>query len=173
MPRLSGGRIQLRKFNLSDAPFILELLNSKGWIDHIGDRNVHSLKDAKTFIKESLLQHFTTHHFGLWAIELKEDKSLVGMCGLLHREYLDVPDLGFALHEDFYGKGYATEAAELSIKFAYNRLHLRKIKAITNPENTKSQHLLKKIGFKRTINILIEDKLTYTFILDLEDERHI
>ena len=68
------------------------------------------------------------------------------MCGLIKREQLDQPDLGFAFLPEYTGKGYAQESAESVIESA-RLMQLPTILAITLPENKPSVNLLQKLGF--------------------------
>ena len=70
------------------------------------------------------------------------------MCGILRRDGLDVPDLGFALLERFWGNGYAREAAAATLAHAGETLGLKRILAITAPRNLASARLLAAVGFK-------------------------
>ena len=67
------------------------------------------------------------------------------MCGLLKREELPDPDIGFALLPDFWNKGFAFEAAEAVLKDAHN---LQRILAITSLDNHASINLLQRLGFR-------------------------
>ena len=51
---LETKRLQIREFEISDANFILELVNEPAWIKYIGDKNVHDLDDARNFIENKL-----------------------------------------------------------------------------------------------------------------------
>jgi len=75
------------------------------------------------------------------------------MCGLLQRDTLEYPDIGFALLERFRGNGYAYESASAVLKFGRNELGLERIDAITSPGNHTSIGLLEKIGlqFKKLV----------------------
>ena len=144
---LSTERLVLRELENNDAEFILELLNTDSWLRYIGDRNVKSISDAINYIESGPRKSYQEHGFGLYLIELK-DSTPIGLCGLLQREYLDNPDIGFALMPKSEGKGFAYEAVSATLAFARNNLSLKKILAITNLENAKSINLLKKIGLR-------------------------
>ena len=77
------------------------------------------------------------------------------MCGLVKRESLDDIDIGFALLPQFEGNGYALEASKGVMKFAKDKLNLKRIAAITVPYNIPSIKLLEKLGmkFEKTINL--------------------
>jgi len=61
---ISGESLFLREFNLSDASFIVELLNSPGWIEFIGDRNVHSVDDAILYLQNGPLKSYSSTGYG-------------------------------------------------------------------------------------------------------------
>lgn len=139
-------RLRLREFTLDDTAFIVELLNSPGWLQYIGDRNVRTEVQAKHYLINGPMKSYTDYGYGLSLVEKKDDGKAIGMCGILHRDTLDSPDIGFAFLPDFIGKGYAYEIASATIAYAKNQLGLAKIAAITVPDNVKSIRLLEKIG---------------------------
>ncbi len=145
--RLNTDRLELRKLTIQDADFILKLVNTEGWLQYIGDRNVHNELDAENFIQTWALDRYKTFGYGPFIIQLKSTDEIVGICGLFKRDHLEYPDLGFALLPDFYGQGLAQEASKLVIKYAFEKLQLPKIYAITAANNTSSTKLLHKLGF--------------------------
>ena len=144
--RIQTDRLQLRHFTLEDAPFILELLNSPGWLRYIGDRGVHTEADATKYLEERLIPSYIDHGFGFYHLEQKAEQVPIGMCGFAQRPYLDIPDLGFALLPDFTGQGYAVEAAEACLKYG-KQLGLTEVTAFTLPTNASSLKLLERVGF--------------------------
>jgi len=70
------------------------------------------------------------------------------MCGILKRDTLENPDIGFSFLPAFMGMGYAFEIANATINYAKNKLNLKTILAITVPTNKRSRQLLEKIGLK-------------------------
>ena len=145
---LTTSRLLLREFTLSDAPFIRKLLNTPGWLQFIGDRGVATNGDAEQYLANGPMKSYVTNGFGLWCVCRIDDGSAVGMCGLLKRETLEHVDLGFAMLPDAHGMGYAREAAAATLAFAYERLGVVKMLAITSQTNARSIHLLEKIGFQ-------------------------
>src|SRR5689334_15984596 len=92
-------RLRLRELTGDDAAFILELVNEPGWLRFIGDRNVHSLEDARGYIERVPRASYAKNGFGLWAVDLRETGERLGMCGLIRRESLPYADIGFAFLE--------------------------------------------------------------------------
>ncbi|MDT0554566.1 GNAT family N-acetyltransferase [Patiriisocius hiemis] len=145
---LETERLALRKIEVSDAPFMLKLLNSQGWLEYIGDRKVHSVVDAEIFIEKYYIPSYTQNGYGSYLVSLKESSIAIGACGLYKREDLDNPDIGFAFLPDYIGKGYGYESAKAVLDFAFSTLQLHKILGFTVKENIASIKLLEKLGLK-------------------------
>ncbi len=144
---LETERLTLRKFNVNDALFIVELLNTPGWLQFIGDRNVKSVNDAQQYLITGPMSSYKENGFGLSLVQRKENGIPIGMCGLLKRETLEYPDIGFAFLPQYQDKGYAYEIAAATLEYAADILQIGHICAITLPENQKSIKLLKKLQF--------------------------
>jgi RimJ/RimL family protein N-acetyltransferase len=141
-------RLRLREFSLHDCEFIIELLNSPGWLKFIGDRNVRTTEQAKHYLENGPLKSYKINSYGLSLVEKKDDGKAIGMCGILNRDSLDNPDIGFAFLPNFNGKGYALEIVSATMIYAKDKLGISKIGAITVADNFKSIRLLEKIGLK-------------------------
>ncbi|MCC5452364.1 GNAT family N-acetyltransferase [Rheinheimera sp. UJ51] len=139
-------RLTLRPLTLADAPFMLTLLNDPGFVQHIGDRGVRDLAGAEQHLQQGPLKSYQQYGFGLRAMEHTATKQLIGICGLLQREQLDAPDLGYALLEPYQQQGFAYEAAKAVLQWAVT-LRIPSLYAIVNEDNTASQALLHKLGF--------------------------
>ncbi|AKQ47458.1 hypothetical protein TH63_03005 [Rufibacter radiotolerans] len=151
---LETDRLTLREFSLEDAPFIIELVNSPGWLQYIGDKNIQTQDQARFYLTNGPLKSYEQHGYGPSLVARKEDQKPIGLCGIINRENLDTPDIGFALLPDFMGKGYGYEIASATLAYAQNQLKLTKISAITMPYNKNSIQLLEKIGlvFRKTFS---------------------
>jgi [ribosomal protein S5]-alanine N-acetyltransferase len=158
-------RLRLRHLRDSDAPFILELLNEPDFIRNIGDRQVRTLEDARSYIQHGPIVSYRQHGFGLFLMELQASGAPIGICGLLKRDYLDDVDVGFAVRESYRGRGYAFEAAKAAIRHGQEELGISRIVAITSPDNHASMNLLRKLGleFERTIRIADQTRDTRLF----------
>ena len=141
-------RLNLRHIEASDAEFILELLNDPAWIRNIGDRGVRTVEDARQYVSDKFAASYARFGFGLYLVELKESGTRVGICGLVKRESLEDVDIGFAFLERFRAKGYARESAAAVLDHARNALGIKRIVAITVPDNSGSIKVLEKIGLQ-------------------------
>jgi RimJ/RimL family protein N-acetyltransferase len=149
LPLIETERLIIRQFNLSDAAFMLQLINSPTWLQYIGDRNVHTIEEARGYLTNGVMKSYDENGYGGWLVALKDTGQPVGMCGLFQRAYLPAPDLGFAFLPEHAGKGYAYEAASAALSYIQQQFgQLEKLYAITLPENSRSIRLLEKCNFK-------------------------
>lgn len=165
---LTTARLHLREANLNDAPFIFELLNSKGWLENIGDRGIHTIDDAKNYIKNKLMPDYGKNNIAMFIMERKSDGASIGTCGLVKRPQLEDVDIGFAMLEKFGKKGYAFEAASATLKMAIEEIKINRIVGITILENKNSQRLLEKIGLSFEKMIPFDQEELMLFSLDVE-----
>lgn len=147
MKVLETSRLSLHEFEISDAPFLLEIMNQPDYHRYIGDRGLRTVADAETYIKEKLITEYKKRGFGFWLMRLKDGMSPVGFAGIIVRDELDEPDVGYAIHEDFAGNGYAEEATRGVLKYVTEFLRFPVICAITDPDNKASINVLIKCGF--------------------------
>jgi [ribosomal protein S5]-alanine N-acetyltransferase len=148
LKELETSRLSLRQFSLADDAFILQLLNDPAWLRYIGDRGVKTLEDAQRVIRERYVASYEKFGFGLMAVDQKSNRQTIGMCGLVRREGLDDVDIGFAFLPAFRASGYAYEAAQAVLAHGREVLKLKRVVAITVPENTASIRLLEKLGLR-------------------------
>ena len=166
MIELRTERLRLRRLTLEDGAFILRHVNEPSFIENIRDSGVRSLEDARRYLEDGPLTSYRQHGFGLLAIERLENPGAIGMCGLLKRPHLEAPDIGFALDPPHRGQGYATESCRAVLAWASGH-GIPRILAITSPENTASQEVLKRIGMVREADRSLENGPVAVFSLDL------
>lgn len=146
-------RLQLRRLHADDAPFILRLLNEPSWLRFIGDKQVRTLDDARSYIANGPMAMYRRHGVGLYHVALREGAVPVGLCGLIRRDTLPDVDIGFALLPEFWSQGYAYEAAAAVLAHGRSALGLRRIVAITSLDNAASARLLERLGLRFEQNI--------------------
>jgi RimJ/RimL family protein N-acetyltransferase len=143
-------RLCIRPFVLEDAPFILRLLNEPSFIENITDKGVRTLEQAATYLAEGPMASQAARGHGLWLVEHRGTRAPMGMCGLIKRDSLDEVDLGYAFLPEYWGLGFAVEAAGACLTHGRGALGLRVILAIVSPGNGASIRLLEKLEFRRT-----------------------
>lgn len=165
-------KVRLEPLKIGDAEFLLELLNTPQYIEYVGDRGVKSITQARTYIEDYFLAAQAENGFGYFTIygvsddgdgdrdgegvinqpagtvaEIN-DQQPVGLVGLMKRDFLDLPDIGFALLPQFFGLGYAQQGCQQLMLKAHDEYQLPKIQAFTSPENLRSQTFLERLGFE-------------------------
>jgi len=157
---LETGRLILRMLVTDDAPFILQLVNDPDWLRYIGDKGVRNLDDARAYIENGPMAMYRRFGFGLFAVELKASRVPIGMCGLIKRDTLPDVDIGFAFLPQFRAHGYGREAARATLAYGRDAVGLKRIIAITSPDNDASGRLLEAVGlhFERTFDISADDR---------------
>ena len=95
-----------------------------------------------------IMEQVNEPSFGLYLVFLKETGDPIGMCGLLKRDSLPDADVGFAFLPAHWRLGYAFEAASAVVAYGRGSLGLKRILAITAPDNLGSIALLEKMGMK-------------------------
>ncbi len=141
-------RLRLREFELTDSAFIVELLNSEGWLRFIGKSSVQTEEQARNYLINGPIKSYRENGYGLCMVERTEDDKPIGMCGIIKRDNLDKPDIGFAFLPEFQSKGYAFEIASATLEYAKTTLNIPEVYAITVAYNEKSIKLLERIGLK-------------------------
>jgi [ribosomal protein S5]-alanine N-acetyltransferase len=141
-------RLRLDYLVLDDAGFILELLNEPAFIQYIADKGVRDIAGAEAYLSNGPIAMYAKHGHGMYKVSLKQSGEAVGMCGLVRRDGLDYPDLGYAFLSRHGGKGYASEAGAAVLERARSQLNMQRIVAITDLDNAVSIRVLEKLGFR-------------------------
>jgi RimJ/RimL family protein N-acetyltransferase len=105
--------------------------------------------DTEKFVARIRAQ-FQQHNFGLWAVEFRETGEFIGFVGLhvidFEASFTPCVEVGWRLARDYWGLGYAPEAAAESLRDGYERIGLLEIVSMTSTTNTKSMRVMEKLG---------------------------
>jgi RimJ/RimL family protein N-acetyltransferase len=103
----------------------------------------------------TLVKHDSFRHEGLgfWVVERRDDGAVIGFCGLkrgdAHNPIAGEVEAGWIIDRPYWRQGYAYEAMEASLAWAWANTDARRIVAITSSVNTKSQNLMERLGMTR------------------------
>ena len=158
MKLIETERTILRETVEGDGEFILDLLNQPSFIKYIGDRNVRSVEAAREYIENRFAESYRKFGFGMWAVELKDSGTPIGICGFVKRDTLPDADIGFAILPQFEGKGYALESAVGVMGYGGDVFQFKRVLAITTKDNESSGRLLGKLDFKFERLIVLNDE---------------
>jgi ribosomal-protein-alanine N-acetyltransferase len=144
--------IHLRALSQNDAQFMYELMNTADWIEFIGSRNIIDTNAASEYIRKVE----NSDDINFWVILPMLESKPVGVVTIIKKEYLDFPDIGFALLPAFYQRGFAFNAAKILLSNYFTNSNFIKILATSLKHNLRSIGLLTKLGFKYEKEIIYE-----------------
>lgn len=159
---LETKRLLLRKWTAADADALFEIMRDAEVVRYIAD--------GKPFTMEKVLEFLAwaescERENGVcrWKVVEKSSGEIIGSCGFARPHGTEEIELGYLFARRAWGKGYATEIAGATADYGFKNLGFREIIAITDVENTASQKVLEKIGFRaRGIEIFNgEESLVY------------
>ena len=151
LKNITTTRLSLDALQTEDCDFIQELVNTKGWLQFIGDRNVHSKEDALAYIHK--INGSSNLYY--WVVRLADTNTPVGIITFMKRDYLEHFDIGFAFLPQHSGKGFAYEAAGEILSMVRSKPEHPVVLATTKPDNLSSIKLLTRLGlcFDKEIEI--------------------
>jgi RimJ/RimL family protein N-acetyltransferase len=147
---------------LGDAAFMLSIWNDPAFVRYVGDRGIRTVAEAETALKDGAFALYDEFGYGPYCMVLKDSGTLAGICGLFRRDYLEHPDIGFAVLPEFYRSGLTMEAAHAVVEHARNDLGIDYLTAIVSPDNDASIGLIEKLGlmFDRGITMADEEEIS-------------
>ena len=142
MSLITTGRLMLRMLTRDDLDscFLASIKPNAGWMPHGTRKETRHLLETVYIGKE-----------GIWGIVLRESGQLIGSIGLMRdykREYDRVRSIGYAINEECWGQGYATEAAQAVLAYGFEQKGLEMVSAYAYPWNKGSKRVLEKCGFQ-------------------------
>ena len=141
---LETSRLIIENFKISDVPDWAKIENDAD-VRRFVDGSVLTFDEASEYV-ESNIRQYQTHGYGRYAIRLKENRALIGMCGFLNEPY--GIDFGYRYSKISWGKGLGFEAAKKVLNYGFLELGLEKVVGLTAEENHGSVRILEKLGFK-------------------------
>ena len=144
---IETSRLLLRTFTLGDAQLIYDL-NSDPEVTRFTYDPVWNLEHAHEILEKKILPQYALYNHGRWAVHIKPNHEFIGWSGLKYRPELEEVDLGYRFMKQFWGRGYATEAAYASIKYGFENLNLAIITGRAEPANIASCKVLERCGMQ-------------------------
>jgi RimJ/RimL family protein N-acetyltransferase len=148
--RIETARLVLRPWRDADLDPLHALCSDPLVMRYLGPLQSRDVV-AKVLAEQQSYQ--AEHGYSFWPIQRREDALFLGFCGLKPGEE-GTPiegevEIGWRLRSDCWGAGYAREAAEAGIAWAWANLAAPQIVAITNIENERSWGLMERLGMTR------------------------
>ena len=146
MPRLETERLILRRMAVSDADDMYSYASRADVTEYLL-WNPHPTKKYTVDYLRYIGTRYNAGEFYDWAVVEKESGRMIGTCGFTRFDPPhDSAEIGYVLNPDFHGKGYATEAAQMVVKYGFEELGLHRIEAKFMQGNEASLHVMEKLG---------------------------
>lgn len=155
---LESKRLILRHLINSDYDILLSLLGDKDVME-FSDNGPLDPQKVKSWLENQIEGYKNDNGIDILVIENKSDSRLIGYCGLTMYTGIDVNveiEIGYRLLHQFWGNGYATEAACVIRDYAFSKLNLNRLVAIIDPSNTGSVKVAVKLGMKYEKEVMME-----------------
>ena len=150
--------LRLRRLKLNDLQNMIELESDDEVMRFTSLRKAITAEESLKRLHNTIDQEGERAPLGIWAIEFKESQEFVGWIMLLNRQY-EHPELGFMIAKRHWGKGLTATAAKGLVDYAFQKIGLVKIVAVTTQENFASKKVLLKVGFKQNGTVNNFDKV--------------
>jgi len=142
-------RLILRPIEMSDSVAFFDIFSDVQTLQYWGREPVRTHQEAEALIRKELDWAASESCFS-WGIALADSNLLIGKITLFQfNEQNRRAEIGYVLDRGYWDKGYMTEALTAVLTYAFDALHLRRIEADTDPDNTASLALLEKFGFQQ------------------------
>jgi [ribosomal protein S5]-alanine N-acetyltransferase len=138
---ISTERLRIRTIRVSDAVFMVSLLNSPGWLKFIGDKKIRTIVECENYIESVIVNNEI-----IYSIVYLTDDTPIGAVTLVKKDYLPEHDLGFAFLGEYQGKGYAFEASQAVLACEWVKA-MPFVSAVVLEQNKSSIALLERLGF--------------------------
>lgn len=149
---LTTERLMLRPPAPGDLSWILESINTPGMMRHLGGA-VRSMEEVTDSFRADVAAFASGGH-RRWTVWLRDENRRIGRCGLFHVRTDAAPvalqgqnEIGWTLAEEFWGHGYATEAARAVVAYAFEDLQFPEIFSQTSESNARSTRMMMRLGF--------------------------
>ncbi len=124
------------------------------------DGKVLSFEEARKYV-EMNIRHYQKIGYGRYAVRLKENRNLIGICGFLKENY--GVDFGYRYSKISWGKGFGFEAAKVVLNYGFSELGLKTVVGLTAEENCGSIRILEKLGFKLQERLLFNNTKAFKY----------
>jgi len=145
---LETERLYFRNFVPEDLEDYSKLASDPEVMKYISDGKTRNDNEIKGDLERIISYNQKNKDFGLWAAILKESNKFIGWFCLKPLAKTEEIEVGYRLLRECWGKGYASEGAIAFVKYGFEKLHLERIVAVTDPENKASIRVLEKTGLK-------------------------
>jgi ribosomal-protein-alanine N-acetyltransferase len=148
-PILLTPRTTLREITEADTDHIFDFFSQEEVIRYYGQEKLTTIQEALQLI-DIFAENYRNQKGIRWGIERLDTGELIGTVGFNQwNQKHKRAEIGYELHPQHWGHGYASEAASAVMAYGFQILQLIRIGAVVFLENKASQHVLEKLGFQK------------------------
>ena len=150
---LETDRLLLRPLELTDADDMFAMDSNPEVHKYLWQTPAQHIDEVIKVI-DYVRSQYEKNNIGRFATIVKETNEFIGWTGIkfvddhVENGNTNFYDYGYRLNENFWNKGYATEASKAWLDFGFNQMKIDKMNAYTHSENGASNHILEKVGMK-------------------------
>lgn len=145
IPTLHTTRLILRPIVPEDAAPLHRIYQTKGVLQYFPNPAPPSLEKVERFVAYQQ-NHWEKFGYGNWGIVSENEEEIIGWAGLQFLPETNETEVGYLLDAPFWGRGYATEAARVSVQFGFENFDFPEIIALVHPDNAASLRVAAKCG---------------------------
>ncbi len=167
-PQIETERLLLRTYKPDEMERVYELSSDKDVTKHFPPY-FKIIKEEVLVSLPTRLARWTNQGFGQLGVFDKALGDLIGYCGFQYLDKTEIVEIYYGFFKNYWGKGFATEAARAMMHYGFCRVKLPKIAAVTHPENHESQKVLMKLGFNNPQTVEFYKVKAVYFEMSAED----
>lgn len=145
IPILQTLHLILRPLKIADAEVLYRIYQSEGVLRYFPSTVPPPLEKVQRFIQRQE-EHWEKYAYGNWGVVPVGGIEIIGWAGLQYLPELEETEVGFLLDNPYWGRGYATEAGQASIKYGFGNFNMDHLIALVHPDNLASQRVIEKCG---------------------------
>ncbi|MGE6256950.1 GNAT family N-acetyltransferase [Heyndrickxia sporothermodurans] len=158
-------RLLLRPYNDNDLDFLESLLANPNIVRYIGNGQTRDEEGVKKFLDWIYYTYSLNANYGLKLILEKGSNKRIGHAGLVPQiiNGKEEIEIGYWISQEYWGRGFATEAARGLKNYGKNKLQIGKMIALIQKDNSASQKVAKKIGMRLEKEIILDGKDVFVY----------
>lgn len=141
-------RLRARQWSVADAEAAYDLYRRPEVVRYLGNATPHASVDATRARTETIVASYDDSGYGFWALDELATGRLVGAVLLKPLPEVEEVEVGWHLHFDVWGCGYATEAATAALQHGFDVQGLSTVYAVVHPENEPSLAVARRLGMR-------------------------
>lgn len=145
IPTIETERLTLRPFREEDVRALFELTQDPDVVRFVNDGRMPTLYESWNLVAR-WLGHWAMRGHGQWAVEERTSGRLIGRAGIINPADWPGPEVGYLLGRDWWGHGYATEAAGAAMGWGFRELGFEDVISLIDPNNTASIAVATRLG---------------------------